>query len=80
MTSPLGDPQTLTCPLCFWPTANPNDIREGWCQNCHGQTSTNAAGQPPDLRLVTPGPPRPMLSEQMFVLRPRNEEGRPTPR
>lgn len=30
---------SITCPVCDMTSYNPNDIREGYCGNCHEQTS-----------------------------------------
>lgn len=34
---------TITCPRCEAVSANPNDIREGYCGRCHDWTGTPAA-------------------------------------
>jgi ribosomal protein L37E len=30
---------SITCPRCGMTSYNPNDIREGYCGNCHDWTS-----------------------------------------
>jgi hypothetical protein len=30
---------SITCPICFRTSYNPNDIREGYCGYCHKWTS-----------------------------------------
>ena len=32
-------PASFTCPRCGMTSYNPNDIREGYCGNCHDWTS-----------------------------------------
>jgi len=32
-------PPTITCPRCGMTSANPNDIREGYCGHCHDWTT-----------------------------------------
>jgi hypothetical protein len=34
-----ADLPTVTCPRCGMSSPNPNDIREGYCGNCHGWTT-----------------------------------------
>lgn len=29
---------SITCPVCHMTSYNPNDIREGYCGNCHDWT------------------------------------------
>ena len=38
MTLPV-DPPSITCPKCGMKSYNPNDVREGYCGNCHEYTS-----------------------------------------
>lgn len=39
---------SFTCPRCGMTSYNPNDIREGYCGNCHDWTRDQRhAGQPP---------------------------------
>lgn len=33
---------SITCPVCHMTSYNPNDIREGYCGNCHNWTSPPA--------------------------------------
>ena len=33
------DYPSITCPRCLMTSYNPNDIREGYCGNCHDWTS-----------------------------------------
>jgi uncharacterized C2H2 Zn-finger protein len=33
---------TITCPRCGMTSANPNDVREGYCGNCHAFTGARA--------------------------------------
>lgn len=51
---------TITCPRCGMTSANPNDVREGYCGNCHDWTtdskvvragSPELQSEPPDTRL-----------------------------
>lgn len=37
------DPPSITCPNCGATSYNPNDIREGYCGNCHDFTSPRKA-------------------------------------
>lgn len=39
----------FTCPVCGRTSWNVNDVREGWCNNCHGATG---AATPPGMRWV----------------------------
>lgn len=38
MSTPT-DPPSITCPKCQRTSYNPNDIREGYCGNCHAWTT-----------------------------------------
>ena len=31
--------ESITCPRCGMTSHNPNDVREGYCGNCHDWTS-----------------------------------------
>lgn len=33
-----GKQPSITCPVCGMTSYNPNDIREGYCGNCHDWT------------------------------------------
>lgn len=35
----VAEGRAITCPVCFATSHNPNDIREGFCGNCHDWTS-----------------------------------------
>lgn len=54
---------TFTCPWCGARSANPNDVREGYCGRCHAFTSRSALGpdqlvsSTDDLALVLGGAP-----------------------
>lgn len=37
MEDPL-ETSSITCPHCGWTSYNKNDIREGYCGNCHWWT------------------------------------------
>jgi hypothetical protein len=32
---------SITCPVCGMTSYNPNDVREGYCGNCHAWTGPN---------------------------------------
>ena len=34
---------SITCPVCGMTSYNPNDIREGYCGNCHDWTQEPSA-------------------------------------
>lgn len=38
-TKRMTDQPSITCPECGMTSYNPNDIREGYCGNCHAYTS-----------------------------------------
>ena len=33
--------ESITCPRCKRTSYNPNDVREGYCGNCHDYTQEN---------------------------------------
>lgn len=35
----MNDQPSITCPRCGMTSYNPNDIREGYCGNCHDWTA-----------------------------------------
>ena len=35
----MTEQPSITCPVCGMTSYNPNDIREGYCGNCHDWTS-----------------------------------------
>lgn len=35
----LSQVDSITCPICHMTSYNPNDIREGFCGNCHDWTT-----------------------------------------
>ena len=45
-------PASFTCPRCGMTSYNPNDIREGYCGNCHDWTSPDWTVQADGYRLV----------------------------
>lgn len=42
----VAEGKAITCPACFATSHNPNDVREGYCGNCHAWTSLPAGSQP----------------------------------
>ena len=39
-------PETFTCPRCGMTSANPDDVREGYCGNCHDWTGEQSEAEP----------------------------------
>lgn len=42
----MNDSGGFTCPVCGRTSHNPNDVREGYCGNCHDWTGTPARAKP----------------------------------
>lgn len=42
MAPPDEGRPTVTCPVCGMTTAHPEDVREGYCAECHDWTSPPA--------------------------------------
>jgi hypothetical protein len=40
----FGPPETFTCPRCGMTSAHPEDVRQGYCGNCHDWTGDVPAG------------------------------------
>jgi hypothetical protein len=48
---PATSEPSITCPVCAMTSYNPNDIREGYCGNCHEFTGVKTLDNPgPDGR------------------------------
>ena len=43
----MNQQPSITCPECDATSYNPNDVREGYCGNCHQYTSHRVNGQRP---------------------------------
>jgi len=43
MLNTLSHEPSITCPVCDMTSYNINDVKNGWCGNCHRQTSPAAA-------------------------------------
>lgn len=54
----MTDQPSITCPKCQRTSCNPNDIREGYCGNCHDWTGPSQwerahQGPQPGVYLIT---------------------------
>ena len=41
----MTEQPSITCPVCGMTSYNPNDIREGYCGNCHDWTSERSPNE-----------------------------------
>ena len=48
----MDQPPSITCSKCWMTSYNPNDIREGYCGNCHAYTSTEQYRQNPGVEWI----------------------------
>lgn len=80
-------PDTITCPKCGVTSHNPNDVREGYCGNCHDFTSGAFSqlayaewletGQIPEWRqkVLTEGAIKDAVDEAFDALRSEHSAG-----
>lgn len=57
--------ESITCPECGMTSYNPNDVREGYCGNCHDFTS-----RVPEMPTLSPTPMNLTPSETARLLMP----------
>lgn len=53
------DQPSITCPVCHMTSYNPNDIREGYCGNCHAWTAVRLTDEDREHLNCPPAPPAP---------------------
>jgi len=56
-----GEP-TITCPRCGMTSANPDDVRQGYCGNCHDWTSAETVQRPATPEGWVPVPPNTLMA------------------
>ena len=56
----VTDQPSITCPVCRMTSYHPEDIRQGYCGNCHDWTGSVTPGSPASLPEQEPPHPQPL--------------------
>lgn len=65
----MPEPLSFTCPTCGMTSHNPNDVKFGYCGNCHAYTGPDHTQEQAALGLVCP---------ECSLTQPFHEKGCPT--